>query len=613
MTAVSTKIAARLEGLPADAGVYLMKDGAGTVIYVGKASSLKKRVSSYFTGGERDVKLKALVKSIDDIDYIITSTEIEALILENSLIKKYKPRFNIRLKDDKRYPYIAVTLDEDYPRVIFTRRIREGETRYFGPYTDARGARHLISLINSTFKLKTCTRKIPLKPGERPCLNYQIGRCHGQCLGEISKEEYREIVGGAVKFLEGDVDPVLEGLRALMRGHSEKYEYEKAARIRDVIGDIVKLSEAQRMDMADLGDRDYVAVALRHGEALVLLFEFRKGIMLGKIIRVFDNVEYADSGEILRLFLMEHYGRAEAPSRVVTSAAVDDAALLEEYLESRSCRKVSITRAKTRDDRAVLSLIARNLDVIAAERRSAAASEDRERGLEELKEVLGLAARPELMECFDISNIRGRHAVASMVQFRAGAPDRSQYRRYRIRGYEESNDPGMIHEAVGRRLQHCLNENADMPDLLVVDGGSAQLSRAREAAAALGVEVPIVSLAKRFEEIYLSPEGPPLRLPDGSPGLKILKQIRDEAHRFAVAYHRNLRGRGAVLSLLDGIPGIGETKRRELFRHFKSVERIREAGLRELSEAPGIGEETARAVYAFFRGGEGGGGAGNSG
>ncbi len=604
MERVPDSIAARLEGLPADPGVYLMKDAGGEVIYIGKASSLKKRVSSYFTRSDRDIKTAVLVKTISDIDIIVTASEIEALILENNLIKKHKPRFNIRLKDDKRYPYIAVTLGEDYPRVLLTRRMTDPGNRYFGPYTDAQAARRMMSLINSTFKLKTCTRKIPLRPGERPCLNYQMKRCHGQCLGEISREEYREIVAGAVKFLEGDVDPVLERLRGLMKGHAERMEYEKAARIRDVIDDIAKITEAQRMHLATVADHDYIGILAGRGEALALLFEFRRGIMLGRIIRVFDNVEYASPGEIARLFIVEHYGKAEAPARIITSVKVDDAALLEEYLESKACRKVALVQAKSQDDRAVLNLIARNLDVIAAERRSAGTAADRAKALEELAGALGLGGPPEVIECFDISNIQGTNAVASMVQFRGGVPERAQYRRYRIRGYEGANDPGMIHEAVSRRLQFCLNENAGLPDLLVIDGGRTQLARAREAAEALGAGVPIISLAKKFEEVYLDPDHDPLRLGEGSPGLKILQQVRDEAHRFAVGYHRNLRERGAVRSRLDEIPGVGEKKRRLLFRHFRSMERITAADLEELMKAPGIGEETARAVYAFFHGGD---------
>ena len=593
-------ITRKLEGLPGEPGVYLMKDAAGDVIYVGKASSLKKRVTSYFTGAERDVKTSVLVKNTEDLDYIITDTEIEALILENNLIKKYRPRFNIRLKDDKRYPYIAVTLGEEYPRVIFTRRMKNKTDRYFGPYTDAQAARKLVWLINTTFKLKTCSRKIPMKKGERPCLNYQMKRCHGQCLGEISAGEYREIVLGAVKFLEGDAGPVVERLRSLMREHSEKYEYEKAARLRDVVEDIVKLTGAQKMDLASIADQDYIGVSLRHGEAVVLLFEFRRGIMLGRKIRVFDNVEYSSPAEVIRLFIVEYYAASEAPSRIITPVKVDDIELLERYLESRNCRKVVVAQAVSRDDKAVIRLLERNLDVITSERAIQRQTGDVEKGLDELGAVLGLQGPPRVIECFDISNILGTHAVASMVRFQDGVPDRSRYRRYKIRGYEKADDPGMIHEAVGRRLQFFLNENDDPPDLIVIDGGRTQLSRAREAARALGVDIPIISLAKKFEEMYLEPGKPPLRLTGESTGLKILTRIRDEAHRFAVAYHRNLRDRMGVQSMLDAIPGVGEGKRRILFKHFKSLETLKGAGIEEISKAPGIGKETARAVYDFF-------------
>lgn len=599
----------KLQLLPSDPGVYLMLDETGEVVYVGKASSLKKRVSSYFSPSKQDVKTAVLTKTVADIDFIVTASEIEALILENNLIKKHQPRFNVRLKDDKRYPYIAVTLSEPYPRVIFTRKIKSNEDRYFGPYTDAQAARSLVSLVNRTFKLKTCTRPIPLKKNERPCLNYQMKRCHGQCLGIISREEYLSIIRGAVKFLEGDVDPVLADLRTLMKRYASNLEYEKAARVRDVVEDILRLSAGQNMDLPSVSDQDFIGVRIERGEGLVLLFEFRKGIMLGKKIRLFDNARYETSSELLRRFIVEHYAASEPPSVIISSEKMNEVHLLEEYLAAKSHAKVKITQPRTREEHAVIQLVMRNLDIIAAERAhplsNASLAESLKKGLAELQEVLHLPAFPDIIECFDISNIQGKHAVASMVQFRGGVPEKSSYRRYRIRGFEGANDPGMIHEVVARRLQHCLNEGEELPDLIVVDGGASQLSKAREAADALGVSVPIVSLAKRFEEIYTAAGMPPMRLPESSIALTIFKQIRDEAHRFAISYHRNLREKSAVRSKLDEVPGIGAAKRKALFRHFKSLEAVRRATFEELMEVPGIGDESARAVYDFFHGNEG--------
>ncbi len=602
----------KLQLLPADPGVYLMRDETGEVVYVGKASSLKKRVSSYFSPSKQDVKTAVLMKAVVDIDFIITASEIEALILENNIIKKYKPRFNVRLKDDKRYPYIAVTFSEPYPRVIFTRRIKNSEDRYFGPYTDAQAARSLVSLVNRTFKLKTCTRTIPLKNNERPCLNYQMKRCHGQCLGIISREEYLTIVRGAVKFLEGDVEPVLADLRALMKRYASEMEYEKAARVRDVVEDILQLSQCQNMDLPSISDLDFIGVRMERGEGLVLLFEFRKGIMLGKKIRVFDNTRYETAAELLRRFIIEHYETLEPPSTIISSDRINDAHLLEGYLALKSHAKVKITLPRTGEEHAVIRLVMRNLDVIAAERAhplsNAGLTESLAGGLAELQEVLHLPSLPDIIECFDISNIQGKHAVASMVQFRGGMPEKSNYRRYRIRGYTGANDPGMIHEVIARRLQHCLNEGENLPDLIVVDGGIAQLTKATEAAEALGVHVPIVSLAKRFEEIYISPGMPPLRLPESSIGLTVFKQIRDEAHRFAITYHRTLREKSAVRSRLDEVPGVGAAKRKALFCRFKSIDAVRQATIEELKETPGFGDETAKAVYDFFHNSGHGGG-----
>ncbi len=594
----------KLQILPSDPGVYLMLDEAGEIIYVGKASSLKKRVSSYFTPSKQDVKTAVLVKSVADIDYVVTASEIEALILENNLIKKHQPRFNVRLKDDKRYPYIAVTLSEPYPRVIFTRRIKKSEDRYFGPYTDAHAARSLVSLVNRTFKLKTCTRPIPLKRDERPCLNYQMKRCHGQCLGIISREEYFAIIHSAIKFLEGDIEPVLADLRELMKRYAANLEYEKAARVRDVVEDIVRLSSGQTMDLPSVVNQDFIGVRIERGEGLVLLFEFRKGIMLGKKIRIFENAHYETTAELLRRCIIEQYETSEPPSVIVCSERISDGHLIEEYFTTKSHSRVTIRAARTKEENAVLSLITRNLDVIIAERAqslsNAGLSKARQKALAELRDVLHLPVLPDIIECFDISNIQGKHAVASMVQFRGGIPEKSSYRRYRIRGYDHANDPGMMHEVVARRLAHCLNEG-ELPHLLVVDGGPTQLAKALEAAKALAADVPIVSLAKRFEEMYYAPNMPPVRLPENSPALTILKQIRDEAHRFAISYHRNIRGKEAVQSKLDGVEGIGKEKRKALFRHFKSIAAMRAATLDELKEVPGIGEETARAIKEFFR------------
>ncbi len=599
MNTTNDKIKDILSRLPLEPGVYIMHDSAGSIIYIGKANSLKKRVSSYFMKKDHEPKTSILVKNIADIEYIVTDSEIEALILESNLIKKHKPKFNVRLKDDKRYPYIAVTMNEAYPRVIYTRSINRGSDRYFGPFTDAKAAKNTSAMINTLFKLKTCRRPLPLRENERPCINYQIKKCSGVCRGVISKEEYRSLVDDAVSFLEGDMDPVLENLNRRMKDYAAKMDYENAASMRDIIYDIQKISQTQKVDIPSISEQDCIACGIFGGEALVVLFEFRHGILTGRKISVFDNAEYTTPDEVIRTFILEYYDDKEIPARIVTDQQVQDSPLIAQHLSVKSGKKVALSIARSEEERGIINMIRKNIDILAADRKSADAA-DPAIALSELKSALSMDTEPEVMVCFDISNTQGSESVASMVQFRLGRPDKSGYRRFKIRGYEGPNDPGMIHEAVSRRMQHIVNENLELPDLIVIDGGPTQLTRAMEAAANFGVEVKIVSLAKRFEEIYISPAEPPVRLPEGSPPLKLMQNIRDEAHRFAITYHRKLRDRKLTGSELDNIPDIGEKTRKALLKHFKSVDNIASAEIEELMEAGGIGEKTAGKIYSYF-------------
>ncbi len=586
--------------LPDLPGVYLMKDAAGEIIYIGKASSLKKRVSSYFQKSDLDTKTRVLVRNIADFEYIVTDSEIEALLLESSLIKKHKPKFNVRLKDDKRYPYIAITLSEEYPRVIFTRKVLDNGNRYFGPYTDARAARKNISTINATFKLRTCTKNLPLKPHVRPCLNYQMGRCTGVCMGKMTREDYLKIVDTAGEFLEGRIDPVISGLNDLMGGYAGRLEYEKAAQVRDIISDIHKISESQNVFSPVGTDQDYIGMTIENREAVLVLFEFRGGALLGRKIFIFENVEYSQPSGIVQTFIIDYYRKAEVPLRIIIPFEIEDRETLTGYLTGLSSKKVSITTPKTADDNAVSSMIRKNIAMIIADRASSRQFSNKEKGLSELKTRLGMEEEPRIIECFDISNIMGRLAVASMVRFADGIPDKKNYRRYRIRAFGEANDPGMIHEAVSRRLQYLVNEGMELPDLVVIDGGKTQLTRAMEARDALGPGIRFISLAKRFEEIYFDPEAEPLRLPETSPALQIIQNLRDEAHRFAVTYHRLLRGKEASRSLLDEIPGIGEKSKRIILSHLKEPAKLPGMPLEDLEAIPGLGKSRALAIYGHF-------------
>lgn len=593
---------------PDKPGVYLMKDAAGDIIYIGKASSLKKRVSSYYRKSGIDIKTSMLVRQIADIDYIVTDSEVEALILESTLIKKHTPKFNIRLKDDKRYPYIAITLGEAYPRVVFTRKVSRDGNRYFGPYTDAGAARKIISMINRTFKLKTCNKTLPLKSGERPCLNYQMNRCSGVCTGKITRDEYLLIADTAVRFLEGDTDPVIRDLEAMMAKFADSMEYEKAAGIRDIIGDIHTISREQKV-FAPVGrDQDLIDIATGGGEALLLLFEYRAGQLIGKKIFVFDHIDYATHREIVQGFLVDYYNRPAQsnsaapgiPSRIVIPCDIEDRAAINLYLRERSARKVTVGTPKGPEERGIMNMVRKNLDLIMAERSVERIKRDTEEGLLQLQQLLGLKRKPVAMECFDISNTGGKQSVAAMVRFTDGKPDKKNYRRYRIRSYDEPNDPGMIHEAVGRRIQFLLNEGKELPDIIVVDGGKGQLSRALEIKTAFRLETVFISLAKKFEEIHYNPTREPLRLPEGSPALRIIQQLRDEAHRFAVSYHRSLRDKKTAGSILDGIPGISTRKKQVLLKHLKEPSRVRELPAEELEMIPGIGAQTAALIYSYF-------------
>lgn len=594
------KISNVLKNIPLDPGVYIMKDDAGNVIYIGKAASLKKRVSSYFQKRETDPKTAVLKKNIADLEYIVTDSEIEALILESTLIKKHKPKFNVRLKDDKRYPYIAVTLNEKYPRVIYTRKIFGNQNRYYGPYTDAKAAKNSVALINNIFKLKTCRRDLPLKKGERPCLNHQIKKCMGACTGEISENEYRGYISNVLSFLDGNIDPMIENLQKSMNEASSNMDYEKAARVRDIIFDIQKISESQKVSVPSGFDKDYAAVAITGNEAVVVLFEFRKGVLMGRKISIFQNAEYSTPGEIIRSFIIEHYDKGEIPQQIIVQHKIDEADVLEQYLTEKSSRKTVIATPHSSDDSGIINMIIRNIDVISAERNASRILKDSEEAAESLRVALGMKYPPETIACFDISNFHGKESVASMVFFRDGSPEKGSYRRFKIRGYDSPNDPGMIHEAVSRRLQSILNDSLDMPDLIVIDGGTTQLSRAMEAASAIGADVKIISLAKKFEEIYTSKDTEPLRLDRRSPALRLLQSIRDEAHRFAITYHRKLRDLNTVKSELDSIPEIGEKTKILLLNSFKSIERIKNALPEEIETVAGIGKKTASAIFSYF-------------
>ncbi len=597
---MNDKIKNLLSRLTLEPGVYLMKDEKGEIIYIGKAKSLKKRVTSYFQKKNHDPKTKVLVKNIEDIEYIVTDSEIEALLLEDNLIKKHKPKFNIQLKDDKRYPYIVVTIDEKYPRVTYSRNLWSKTNKYFGPYTDSRAARNTVELINKIFKLKTCRKKLPLNKNERPCLNFQMKKCNGICTGEITREDYLILINNAIKFLEGNVSPVLKNIQEKMEEYSKLHQFEKAAQMRDIIFDIQKISETQNVSVPVGMDQDFIATSIFGSEAVVILFEYREGILLGRKISSFNNANWSDKGDIIRTFLIEYYSRSEIPNKIVTQTKIKDKEIIEDHLKMKSSKKVKLATPVSPEDKAIIRMIEKNIDIIIADRKAEQTYSDKERGISDLQKILNMKKPPKTMVCFDISNTQGTNSVASMVSFTDGLPDKKNYRKFKIRGYDTPNDPAMIHEAVTRRLQYLINEEIELPDLIVIDGGITQLGRAKEAANNFDTDVKIISLAKKREEIFYDVKKPPIIVNEDSPSLHILQNIRDESHRFAITYHRNLRSKELLSSELDNIPDIGEKTRKLLLKELKSIDVIKKTSIEELSKIEGIGIKTAEKIYESF-------------
>lgn len=598
MESLPSKINDKLKTLPDQPGVYLMTDANDVIIYVGKAKSLKKRVSSYFQKSDHDAKTAALVRQIDTFNYIVTDSEIEALLLEDSLIKKHLPKYNIRLKDDKRYPYIVVTTSAEYPRILYTRSFRANGDRYFGPYTDSFSARNTVELVNRIFHLRTCSRPAPLRNGERPCLNFQMKRCSGVCEGTVSREEYMTIVENVILFLEGNIDPVIQNLKKKMDQYSSEFRYERASEMRDMIFSIQRITEKQKVHTPAGFDQDYIGASIRGDEAIAILFEFRSGVLLGRKVSVFQNARYVSISETIRRFILEYYLRADIPVKIITEHEIEDCAIIADHLTSHSGHKVALAVSKSDSDKGILSLIHKNIDVLFAEKEALPA--DYALTLENLQKALSLENFPETICCFDISNIQGEFPVASMSFLTGGVPDKKRYRLFNIRGYDGANDPGMIHEAVSRYLTNCVNEEWDLADLILIDGGITQLTRAIEARDAIGVDVPVISIAKKFEEIYVDPKMEPFRFEKSFAPLKILQVARDEAHRFGITAHRKRRNAATLHSELDTITGIGSKKRTALLTHFGSVEGVKKAALEDLLSVKGINKNDAEKVIQFF-------------
>jgi excinuclease ABC subunit C len=595
----------RLAALEPAPGVYLMKDAQGRVIYVGKASSLRQRLRSYFSShSSMDAKTRELVSQIADFEVIRTDTPTEALILENELIKRYRPRFNIMLRDDKTYPFIRIT-NESFPRVIATRRVVRDGSRYFGPYPSAGAVHRTLDLLKRLFPYRACDIEIT-GTASRACLYYHIGRCAGPCIGAVSQEEYRGIIDNVVLFLEGRAEAVVARLQAAMEEAAERLEFERAARIRDELRAIQHVLQQQKIVTGTDESFDVLAVAQSAGgDACVQIGFVRNGKLLGSEHYLMVGARIDDPpGAILTSFVQQYYAQASTvPPELVLQHPLDDGETIESWLAARRDGPVRLSVPDDGFRWELVEMIAKSA-VQNLEQHRVRWLNDEQRttlALEELADALGMDRLPRRIECFDVSQLQGTNVVASMVVFEHGKPKKSDYRKFQIKTVEGQDDYAALLEAVLRRYRRALSAEQTeawqaLPDLVLIDGGKGQLSAAREALVELGLDLPIAALAKEHEELYIPDQSEPIVLPRDSQALFLVQRVRDEAHRFAVTFHRARRTRSTIRSLLDEIPGIGPRRRRELLRRFGSVEGIRQASIEEIAAVPGINRALAERI-----------------
>lgn len=589
----------KLKLLPECPGVYIMKNETGKVIYVGKAIVLKNRVRQYFQSNKNHTpKVRAMVSKIADFETILTGSEIEALILECNLIKKYRPRYNISLKDDKTYPYVKVTLAEKYPRVMITRRIMKDGARYFGPYTKVGAVHESLKLLRRLFPMRTCKHM----DVDRPCLEYHIKRCVAPCTGEVDTAEYAKMVDSVCLFLEGRTEIVEKQLENQMLEAADKLQFEHAARLRDQLRAVQKVGEKQRI-VTGSGDQDAIGLARSEIGVCVQIFFIRNGKMIGREHFMLSGSEEESNAALLSAFLKQYYYRAAfIPHEILLPMEVPEQEIIAEWLAEKKGAKVyaEVPQRGTKHDIVVMAENNAAKYLFDESARIKTANEQTEGAVKELQEHLGLTQIPWRMECFDISHIQGSETVASMVVFEGGIPNKSAYRRFKIKSAEGKPDDFLsMREVTTRRYGKKVVE--DMPDLIVIDGGKGQLSSALEIIRGAGHTVPVIGLAKQFEWIFVEGKSDPVILPGNSQALFLMQRIRDEAHRFAITYHRNLRGKRNLASVLDHIAGIGEKRRQALRKKFGTIQKMREASLDELAAAPGMTKPAAQAVYNFFQ------------
>ncbi len=608
-----------LKKLPARPGVYIMHGEQDEIIYVGKAVSLKNRVRQYFqTSRNKGVKIEQMVTHIQRFEYIVTDSELEALVLECNLIKEHRPKYNTMLKDDKSYPFIKVTVQEDFPRILFARQMRKDKAKYFGPYTSAGAVKDSIELIRKLYQIRSCSRNLPRDTGkERPCLYYHIHQCQAPCQGYISREDYRENVHRALDFLNGDVKEVIRDLQEKMEKASEELRFEEASEYRDMIQNIRRITERQKITGSDGEDKDVIAVAIDGQDAVAQVFFIRGGKLIGRE-HFYIKIAYGDSrSQVMQDFLKQFYaGTPFIPREIMLQTEIQDREILEEWLGRRRGQKVHIRVPQKGMKEKLVELASQNAEMVLAQDRERIKREEG-RTIGAMKEIAALLGLPAVnrVEAFDISNISGFQSVGSMVVYEKGKPKRSDYRKFRIKSVQGANDYASMEEVLTRRFTRGREEQEEakscggfcqFPDLIMMDGGRGQVNIALEVLDRLKLSIPVCGMVKddkhRTRGLYFNNEEIPID--HASEGFKLITRIQDEAHRFAIEYHRLLRSKGQVHSVLDDIPGVGPARRKGLMKKFQSLDALREAAVEELAEAPSMNLDSARKVYHFFHGGD---------
>lgn len=609
------QIEEELKKLPAKPGVYLMHDEKDAIIYVGKAISLKNRVRQYFQASRnKSAKIEQMVTHIRRFEYIVTDSELEALVLECNLIKEHHPKYNTMLMDDKGYPFIKVTVNEDYPRVMLARRMQKDKAKYFGPYTNVTAVRDTIDLIRKLYCIRSCNRNLPRDIGkDRPCLNYHIKQCKAPCQNYISREEYRTSVEEAIRFLNGHYDDILKDLQARMDEASENLEFEKAIELRELIGSVKAIAQKQKMTDSSGEDRDILAVEQDEEDAVVQVFFIRGGRLIGRDHFFLKNAAEDTRSEILCSFIKQFYaGTPFIPSELMLQEHLEEQEILEQWLSKKKEQRVHIRVPQKGEKEKLVELARKNAAlVLSTDKERLKREEGRTIGaVKEIEQLLYLQGIVR-MEAFDISNTSGFASVGSMVVYEKGKPKRSDYRKFKIKGVQGPDDYASMEEVLTRRFQHGMDEQNQgaigssftaFPDLILMDGGKGQVNVALNVLEKLNLKIPVCGMVKddfhRTRGLYYNNEE--IAIERNSEGFKLITRIQDEAHRFAIEFHRKLRGKGQIHSILDEIEGIGPTRRKDLMKHFASLDAIKNASVEELRELPSMNEKSAKQVYSFF-------------